>query len=110
MCNLGIELDELINLLSTGHEAVFRLDGKEYIIQPECNDESDDLVLYQSEPEIIYLCRINIPISAENCRETSEGIRFGVGKEPVEKILSKKCIDGRSFMDLIKKIHVEEIF
>ena len=108
MCNLGIELEELIDLLSTGHEAVFHLDGKEYIIQPECNSESDDLVLYQSEPEIVYLCRI--PIPAENSKETSEGIRYGVGKEPVKKILSHKCIDGQSFMDLIKQIHVEEIF
>lgn len=108
MYNLGIELEELIDLLSTGHEAVFHLDGKEYIIQPECNDVSDDLVLYQSEPKVIYLCRITIP--AKNSKETSEGIRYGVGKEPVEEILSQKCIDGKSFMDLIKKIHVEEIF
>ena len=108
MCNLGIELEELIDLLPTGHEAVFHFDGKEYIIQPECTDDSEDLVLYQSEPEIVYLCRI--PIPAENSKETSEGIRYGVGKDPVEKILTHKCIDGKSFMDLIKEIHVEEIF
>lgn len=108
MYNLGIELAELIDLLSTGHEAVFCLDGKEYIIQPECTDTSDDLVMYQSEPEVVYLCRI--PIPEENSKETSEGIRYGVGKEPVEGILSQKCINGKSFMELIKEIHVEEIF
>ena len=108
MCNLGIELEKLIDLLATGHEAVFHLDGKEYIIQPERTNDSDDLVLYQSEPEIVYLCRIPIPFA--NSKETPEGIRYGVGKEPVEKILSQKCIHGKSFTDLIKQIHVEEIF
>ncbi len=108
MYNLGIELEELIDLLSNGHEAVFRLDGKEYIIQPECTDTSDDLVMYQSEPDVVYLCRI--PIPKENSKETSEGIRYGVGKKPVEDILSQKCICGKSFMELIKEIHVEEIF
>lgn len=105
---LGIELEELIDLLSNGHEAVFSRDGKEYIIQPECTDTSDDLVMYQSEPDVVYLCRI--PIPKENSKEMPEGIRYDVGKKTVEKILSQKCISGKSFMELIQEIHVEEIF
>ena len=106
MTTLGIQLKELIDLLSIGHEAVFLLDGKEYIIQPEPSDiscNSYDLVMYQAEPQVVYLCRI--PIPKECCETTSEGF-----KEIVEQLLTTKCIDGKSFTDLIKQIHVEEIF
>ena len=48
---LGIELDELICLLSRGHEAVFSLNGNQYIIQPVQSDSLyGDLVMYQSSP------------------------------------------------------------
>lgn len=103
MTTLGIQIEELIDLLSIGHEAVFILNGKEYIIQPEASDNSYDLVMYQSEPNISYLCRI--PIPKEHCKTNSEGF-----KKTVEQLLSTKCIDGKSFMDLLKQIHVEEIF
>lgn len=44
MANLGIDLEELMDLLSRGHEAVFSLDGKEYIIQTEADEaEQNDL-------------------------------------------------------------------
>lgn len=108
MPNLGIKLEELKELLSIGHEAVFVLNGKEYIIQPECAKESKELVMYQSEPEVVYLCRVPIPKNA--CTTVSDRIRCAVGKETVEQMLSRKCIDGKSFLDLIKQIHVEEIF
>ena len=108
MPNLGIKLEELKELLSIGHEAVFILNGKEYIIQPEYTEESEELVMYQSEPEVIYLCRIPIPKDSHTI--APDRIRCAVGKETVEQMLSQKCIDGKSFMDLIKQIHVEEIF
>ena len=108
MSNLGIKFEEFKELLSIGHEAVFVLDGKEYIIQPEHTGQSDELVLYQSEPEVVYLCRI--PINKDAYTSISDRIRCTVGIEPVEQILSQKCIDGKSFLDLIQQIHVEEIF
>ena len=59
MANLGIDLEELMDLLSRGHEAVFSLDGKEYIIQTEADEaEQNDLVMYQCKPTVEYLCRI----------------------------------------------------
>ena len=108
MSNLVIDIEELKELLSIGHEAVFLLNGKEYIIQPECSEEYDDLVMYQSEPEFVYLSRV--PIQQKEKKIELNGIRHSVGIETVEQLLNQKCLEGKSFLDLIKQIHVEEIF
>ena len=52
------------------------INGKEYIIQPEYTEE---LVMYQSEPEVIYLCRI--PIPKDSLTIASDRIRCAVGEE-----------------------------
>lgn len=93
MNNLGIELEELMELLSSGHEAVFSLDGEEFIIQTESAEmDQSDLVLYQYKPTVNYLCRVPN------------------GEGAIVTVLNAKCIHGRSFMDLLKNIHVDEIF
>lgn len=38
------------------------------------------------------------------------GTRYSAGKKKGGKILNEKYIDGKSFMDLIKQVHVEKIF
>lgn len=93
MKNLGIDLEELMDLLSRGHEAVFSLDGKEYIIQTESDGANqDDLVMYQCKPVVEYLCRIPN------------------GESAVITALNAKCFSGSSFIDLRENIHVDEIF
>ncbi len=93
MANLGIDLEELVDLLSRGHEAVFSLDGKEYIIQTEADEANqNDLVMYQFKPTVEYLCRIPNSESA------------------IVTVLNIKCFNGSSFMDLRESIHVDEIF
>lgn len=93
MANLGIDLDELMDLLSRGHEAVFSLYGKEYIIQTEADEaDQNDLVMYQCRPTVEYLCRIPN------------------GEGAITIVLNTKCFNGCSFMDLLANIHVDEIF
>ncbi len=93
MANLGIDLKELMDLLSGGHEAVFSLDGKEYIIQTEADEAGqNDLVMYQCKSAVEYLCRIPN------------------GEGAVTVLLNTKCFSGFSFMDLLANIHVDEIF
>ncbi len=101
MGNLGITLEELVDLLSRGHEAVFTLDNNEYILQPE----GTDFVLYQNQPTLIYLCRVPL---VQN--DTHNNANCGMWKDAVEAIINEKCFDGKSFMDLLKNIHVDEIF
>lgn len=109
MSNLGIELNELIDLLSTGHEAIFSLCDKKYIIQLELNEvNGDDIVLYQFEPEIKYLCRISVTESFVDYQENRN--YFEMYKPFVEKLLNEKCLNGKSFIELKSKIHVDEIF
>lgn len=91
MNTLGIELEELIDLLSRGHEATFSLDGREYSIQADGLNQSD-LVLYQYKPTVNYLCRVPN------------------GEGAIVTVLNAKCIHGCSFMDLLEHIHVDEIF
>lgn len=93
MANIGIDLEELMDLLSRGHEAVFSLSGNEYIIQTEAEeDEQNDLVMYRSKPEVEYLCRVPN------------------GEGAVAKVLNSKCFNGCSFVDLLDSIRVNEIF
>lgn len=74
---LGIELDELICLLSRGHEAVFSLNGNQYIIQPVQSDSLyGDLVMYQFKPHLVWLCRI--PISPDHSIDKAPFIRWPV--------------------------------
>ena len=93
MSNLGIDLDEMIDLLSRGHEVVFSLDSKEYIIQTETDDANqENLVMYQYKPTVDYLC----------CVPNKE--------DAVATVLNAKCLGEGSFMDLIGVIHVDEVF
>lgn len=84
MADLGIDLEELMDLLSRGHEAVFSLEGKEYIIQTEAEEtEQNDMVMYQCSPTVEYLCRVPN------------------GEHAVVAVLNSKCFNGCSFMDLL---------
>ena len=106
---LGVDLSELIELLSTGHEAEFTLRNKRYVIQPESQaDDEWNLVLYQFEPEVDYLCRI--PIFPDSSLKNEEVIRWPVGGKCIKQILNEKCFGGKSFLDLVDSIHVDNIF
>ena len=106
---LGIELDELICLLSRGHEAVFSLNGNQYIIQPvQSASLYGDLVMYQFKPHLVWLCRI--PISPDHSIDKAPFIRWPVGVSMVEQLLNERCLNGKSFMDRLLEIHVDEVF
>lgn len=106
---LGLDISELIELLSTGHEAEFTLHNKRYVIQPESQtDDEWSLVLYQFEPEVDYLCRISIP--PDSGLKNEEVIRWPVGEKRIKQILNERCFDGKSFLDLVDNIHVDNIF
>ena len=94
MNHLGIDLDELIDLLSRNHEALFTWDGKKYMIQPDNNK----LVFYRFFPEFSAITQMSLEDDPL------------VGEKRVKQILSEKCLNGKSFLDLVDEIHVDEIF
>jgi hypothetical protein len=91
---MGIELDELIDVLSHNHEAEFTWKNMTFMIQPE----DDHLVMYRFSPDLCYLCKIP-------CDEPDL-----VGKNAVLQVLNEKCLDGRSFIELQHEIFVDVIY
>ncbi len=89
------ELAEVIELLSYNHELVFRLDNKQYILQPE----GHDLVLYRMEPTFQYLARIPNPPELGH-----------IDVDVIKKILDEKCFEGLSFIERLEDIWIEDIF
>lgn len=91
---LGIELNELIDLLSRNHEAEFTWKDMKFVIQPS----DGDLILYRVTPDLCDLCKT--PVSGNG----------QIGESAVMQILNEKCLDGFSFIELQHEIHVDVIY
>lgn len=108
MSNLGIKLEELKELLSIGHEAVLSSTEKNILYSLSTQKNLKNWLCISQNPKL-FICaesqfrRIRI-------QQYLTGFRCTVGKDIVEQMLSQKCIGGKSFLDLIEQIHVEEIF
>lgn len=90
---LGIELSELIDLLSRNHEVEFTWKDMGFVIQPA----NDHLVLYRFSPSICDICKVSL-----------EGNDL-VGENAVMQILNEKCLGGHSFLELQHEIHVDVV-
>lgn len=96
MTNLGVELKELFEFLETNHEIEFSYHGRTYSMEGDSAKAGGiELVMYQCSPQVLCLCRI--PVGNNR-------------KKAVERLLSEKCLNGKSFLDLVDEIHVDEIF
>jgi hypothetical protein len=91
---MGVELDELIDVLSHNHEAEFTWKNMTFMIQPV----DDHLVMYRFSPDLCYLSKI--PCDSPDL----------VGKNAVLQVLNEKCLEGRSFIELQHEIFVDVIY
>lgn len=91
----GISMNELYEYLSYNREIEFIYYDIEYVLQPEIKDKRAYLVIWSCTP-ITGKCiaRVNIPLKGS------------IPTEYIDKILSIKCFDGKSFLDIEKDVTV----
>lgn len=96
---IGINFDELYDLLANSHEAEFEYNGTSYVIQPEVSDNKNYLVIWDCTPEL------------SNCIAKHEiGNTDNIPKAVIDTVLLEKCFNGKSFKDIEKDIRVTVIY
>lgn len=97
---IGVTMEELYELVSHNHEAEFEYRDKTYVLQPEVDDDDNAyLVIWDCTPD-------NAKCIAKH--ETS--IEGDIPEEIITSVLSEKCFDGKSFLEIEKDITVTVIY
>lgn len=95
----GIEMHELKELISHFHDAEFEYNGTTYVLQPEVNDNKAYLVIWDCTPD------------AAKCIAKHEiGTDGDIPQCVIDAVLSEKCIDGKSFLEIEQDITVIVIY
>ena len=95
----GIKMDELRELISHCHDAEFEYNGTTYVLQPEVNDNKAYLVIWDCTPD------------AAKCIVKHEIGAYGdIPQSVIDAVLSEKCFNGKSFMEIEQKITVTAIY
>lgn len=96
---IGITMEELYELISHNHDAEFEFGCKTYVLQTEIDSDKEYLVIWDCTPD-------NAQCIAK-CEIASEG---DIPRESIDNVLSVKCFDGKSFLEIEKKITVTVIY
>ncbi len=95
---IGLSKDELYEWVSHSHEAEFEYNGTTYILQPETKDDKEYLVIWDCTP------------NATKCLTRHEIIpEKEIPLDIIDAVLSEKCIDGKSFLEIENCITVTVI-
>ena len=95
----GIKMKALYELISHNHEAEFEYGGTTYMLQAEINENKNYLVIWDCTP------------TATKCiaKHEFEGDSY-IPKDIIDKVLSIKCFNGKSFMEIEQEITVTVIY
>ena len=95
----GITMNELYELISHCHEAEFEYGGTTYVLQPEVNGNKAYLVIWDCTPDVT------------KCIAKHEiGVEGDIPQAVIDAVLSEKCFDGKSFLEIEKDITVTVIY
>ena len=92
-------MNEMYELISHYHDAEFVFNGTTYVLQPEVNNNKTYLVIWDCTPNA-EKCIANYEI------ETDGDIPYSV----IDAVLSEKCFNGKSFMEIENLITVTVIY
>lgn len=95
---IGVKMDELYELLTHWHDAEFIYRDTTYVVQPEASDGKTWMVIWDCSENPKCICKYEIPEKGD------------IPQEIIEKVLSEKCFDGRSFLDIEKDVTVTVIY
>lgn len=93
----GISMTELRERIMYSHEAEFIYNGATYMLQPIANDEKAWLIIDCINTSK-RLCRHEIPMSGN------------IPQSIIDAVLSEKCFDGKSFLEIQQEITVTVIY
>lgn len=95
----GIKMNELCELISHRHDAEFEYNETTYVLQPEVNDNKAYLVIWDCTP------------NAAKCIAKHEiDIDGDISQSFIDAVLSEKCFNGKSFMEIEQDITVTVIY
>ena len=95
----GITMNEMCELISHYHDAEFEYNGATYVLQPEVNDDKTYLVIWDCTP------------NAAKCIAKHEIEGEGdIPQSVIDAVLSEKCFNGKSFMEIENLITVPVIY
>lgn len=93
----GISMQELCERIKYSHEAEFIYDGETYILQPIATDERAWLIIDCIDTSK-RLCQHEIPM------------RGNIPQSDIDAVLSEKCFNGKSFMEIEQYVTVTVIY
>ena len=88
---------ELYERIMYSHEAEFIYDGAAYILQPIAADEKAWLIIDCIDTSK-RLCQHEIPMNGN------------IPQSVIDEVLSEKCFNGKSFMEIEKDVTVTVIY
>ena len=95
----GISMNELYELISHYHDAEFEYNGTTFVLQPEVNDDKTYLVIWDCTP------------NATKCIAKYEiDVEGDIPQEVIVAVLSEKCFDGKSFLEIENDVTVTVIY
>lgn len=96
---IGINMDELSELISHNHEAEFEYDGTPYVLQPKVSGSKAYLAIWDCTP------------NRSKCIAKHEiGVEGDIPQSAIHAVLSEKCFNGKSFIEIEKSITVNVIY
>ena len=95
----GIKMDKFYDLISHYHEAEFEIHEKTFIIQPAEDNGNTYLTIWNITTDEAK-CILKRQIEAKE----------EISSESIDAILTEKCFEGRSFLDMEKEITVTVIY
>lgn len=93
----GTSMAELYERIMHSHEAEFTYNGATYMLQPIATDEKAWLVLDCIDTSK-RLCQHEIPMNGN------------IPQSCIDAVLSKKCFNGKSFLEIEQEITVTVIY
>lgn len=95
----GITMKSLYEVLQNAHDVEFIYDGTTYVIQPELDEDGTFLVIWD--------CTQDAPncIAKKKIRDQNT-----IDPQNIDAVLSEKCFDGKSFMEIEKDVKVTIIY
>ena len=92
----GINIKNFCESLEHNAELEFEYNGKEYVIQPIAEDNRYWLVayLFDGSGTCDYLAK------------EESFLEYGTEKEVIDKVLNKKCFEGKSFLEIYNDIQI----
>ena len=95
----GITMNEMCELISHYHDAEFEYNGTTYVLQPEVNDDKTYLVIWHCTPDAAK-CIAKHEIEADG----------DIPQSVIDAVLSEKCFNGKSFLEIEQEITVTVIY